>query len=203
MKGLLLKDFYQLWKYCRMFLLCIAVFLAMIFVSGENLFFSLYPALLCGILPVTLFSYDERSGWKQFSAALPCSRAQIVSGKYLLGVILETASIVLCLAATAARPGASGGEVPAMAGLLWCVGFFSPSILLPVVFALGAEKGRVVYLVILALIAGSMAALMRASSLGAVASLSPAILGWAALGVTALYAASWLLSIRIYQKKEL
>ena len=58
MKGLLLKDLYQLWKYCRTFLLIVVVFLGVSFVSPENLFFSLYPAMICGVLPMTLLSYD-------------------------------------------------------------------------------------------------------------------------------------------------
>ena len=64
MKGLLLKDFYMAAKYCR-------------------------ACLLCGMIPVNLLAYDERSRWLEYSGTLPYTKAQIVSGKYLVGIIVQ------------------------------------------------------------------------------------------------------------------
>ena len=204
MKGLLLKDFYQMGRYCRTFLLIIAVFLGLSVMEGASLFFSLYPAMLCGILPVTLLSYDERSGWTKFAGTLPCTRAQIVSAKYLLGVIIEIVIIAVSLLVTMAVKGAgASGFMGALVGMMWCAGFLPPAIILPVVFRLGVEKGRMVYLAVVALIAGGAAAVMRTVSIDAAGEFSPAAMGAAALAATVIYALSWLLSVRLYQRKEL
>ena len=39
MKGLLLKDFYLSWRYCRAFIVIVAVFLAVSFTGDDNIFF--------------------------------------------------------------------------------------------------------------------------------------------------------------------
>ena len=81
MKGLLLKDLYMMRKYCRSYLLIAVVFIALSFASNQNLFFVFYPCLLCGMIPVNLLGYDERSRWLQYSGTMPYTRAQIVSCK--------------------------------------------------------------------------------------------------------------------------
>ena len=65
MKGLILKDIYMMMKYCRAYLLIIIVFTAVSFVDNGNLFLVFYPTILCGMIPVNLLSYDERSRWLQ------------------------------------------------------------------------------------------------------------------------------------------
>ena len=91
MKGLLLKDFYMAAKYCRAFLLLVIVFLAVSIWGDENVFFVIYPVLIAGMIPVTLYSYDEREKWTLYSGTLPYTRTQFVSSKYLVGLFFETA----------------------------------------------------------------------------------------------------------------
>lgn len=71
MKGLLLKDWYMIQKYCRSYILITAVIIGISLANGENLFFTFYPCMLCGMIPVTLLGYDERSGWMQYSGTMP------------------------------------------------------------------------------------------------------------------------------------
>ena len=60
MKGLLLKDFYLISKYCRAFLFIMAVFIGVSFLGEGNLFFAFYPCIISGMLPMTLIAYDEQ-----------------------------------------------------------------------------------------------------------------------------------------------
>jgi len=53
MKGLLLKDWYMVWKYCKYYFLLGIVFFAFSIVE-DNMFFVFYPCLLCGIIPANL-----------------------------------------------------------------------------------------------------------------------------------------------------
>lgn len=100
MKGLLLKDFYMTAKYCRSFLLIVVVFLAVSFFGKDNVFFILYPVLISSMIPVTLMSYDEHDKWNVYSLTLPYTRGQLVSAKYLTGLIFGSAAYVVSLAAT-------------------------------------------------------------------------------------------------------
>ena len=74
MKGLLLKDAYMAAKYCRAYLLIVAVFLIAAPFSGDNLFLMMYPCILASMVPVNLLAYDAQSKWEQYAGTLPCSR---------------------------------------------------------------------------------------------------------------------------------
>ena len=49
MKGLLLKDYHMLLKYCRPYALIVLIFGVCSLADGGNLFMLAYPAVLCGI----------------------------------------------------------------------------------------------------------------------------------------------------------
>ena len=59
MRALLLKDWYMARKYCDSYLFIVLVFLVLSFVS-DNVIFYTYPCMMTGLLPYTLYSYDER-----------------------------------------------------------------------------------------------------------------------------------------------
>ena len=86
MKGLLLKDFYLAWRYCRILLILVVVFIALSWAGEGSMFFLFYPIILVSMIPVTLLGYDERDRWMGYSAALPYTRGQLVSAKYLVGL---------------------------------------------------------------------------------------------------------------------
>ncbi len=91
MKGLLVKDLYMSKTYCRVYLLIAAAFLALYAFSSvnghENLFFLLYPTVLAGMVPINLIAYESQCKWEQFAGTLPYTRAQLVSAKYLIGLM--------------------------------------------------------------------------------------------------------------------
>ena len=182
MSGLLLKDFYLLKKYGRGYVVIAAIFVAVSFMNPENLFFFFYPCVISGLVPITLISYDEREKWTVYAGTLPVTRAQMVSSKYWISLI--TGGIVMALMAagqTFARV-RNGGLGPDYAVTL--LGMISvillvPALILPFVFRLGAEKGRIAYVVVLVVAAGCMGALF---GLGDV-QVYPAVLAGAAGGL--------------------
>ena len=95
MKGLLLKDFYMIWKYFKMHFLIDIVFIAISYFSYNNILFVTIPIMLAGVMPITLLAYDERSHWTEYCGALPYSGAQVVSAKYLVGLIMQTVTTVI------------------------------------------------------------------------------------------------------------
>ena len=62
MKGLILKDLYMMKHYCKSYLIIAIVFLIVsLSDTVANMFFLFYPCMLCGIIPINLLGYDERS----------------------------------------------------------------------------------------------------------------------------------------------
>lgn len=209
MKGLLLKDFYMTVKYCRTYLLIGIVFIAVSFAGAEsqNMFFVFYPCLLCGMIPVNLLAYDERSRWLEYSGTLPYTKAQLVSAKYLVGVIVQGVMLLAVGIAQAVRMNLAGsfrlGEYGMIMALIFAMATITSSISLPFMFRWGVEKGRIAYYCMIGFVcaAGYLGSVFFTESrkVTAAGSLVP----WAMILLgTAIYAASWLVSIALYQKRE-
>lgn len=209
MKGLLLKDFYMAAKYCRSYLLIGAVFIAVSFAEPEsqNMFFVFYPCLLCGMIPVNLLAYDERSQWLEYSGTLPYTKAQIVSGKYLVGIIVQGAMLIAVGIAQGVRMNMAGtfgwGEFALFMGSIYAMATVTSSISLPFMFRWGVEKGRIAYYCMIGFVcaAGYLGSVFFTQ--GSAQTVSGRVLPVLFLLVgTGIYAASWLASIALYQKRE-
>ena len=208
MKGLLLKDWYMMRKYCRYYLVLAIGFLFLSFMDKSNMFFVFYPCLFCGMVPVNLLAYDERSRWLQYSGTLPYTRAQIVSGKYLIGLFTQTAMLFLTGIAQGIRMGMDSGyratDVLVILLLLLIASTVTSSVTLPFMFKLGVERGRAAYYVMIGLICGIstlMTGLFREPLRMEIRpNLLLVLLAVAGVGI---YALSWHLSIVFYRKREL
>lgn len=214
MKGLLLKDLYMSEKYCRAFLLIIVVFFGMGLMSGSSFFLLAYPCILMGLIPASLISYDEREKWDVYSGTLPCSRSQLVSCKYLMGLLGELPVIcitTLLYALGLFRMGAFDPyAVLGMAAMFLFLGLIGPATTLPFMFRFGAEKGRIAYFAVIILLCGGSAAFGSIQgSVGENAFETGAIMPRAGVSLllavlaTLIYAVSWRVSIAFYEKKEL
>lgn len=207
MKALLLKDFYQAQKYCRAFLLISAAFLAVSFFGRENLFFLFYPCLMVGMIPAQLLGYDERSKWTAYSGALPYTRAQLVSAKFLIGLIAQVSVLVVAAISQAMRMHREGtfstGEFLLTMTILLVLSCLTSSISLPFMFRWGVEKGRIAYYVMIGFVCAAMVLapqLVQKVRFGFTARYLPPVLCLAGVGI---YVLSWVLSIRFYQKREI
>ncbi len=208
MKGLLLKDWYMMKKYCRAYLLIAAVFIAVSLVSNDNLFLVFYPCLLCGMIPVNLLGYDERSRWMQYSGTMPYTKTQIVSAKYLIGLLAQLAIMIAIGTAQGIKMSVAGnfdlGEFAVLLLLLLIVSTLTSSISLPFIFKLGVEKGRTAYYVMIGFVCGAS---VLASSLlrgQLVTEIQPnmvlAMLAAVGIGV---YIFSWYMSVVFFKKREI
>ena len=208
MKGLLLKDWYMMKKYCRAYLLIAVVFIAVSLFSNDNMFFVFYPCLLCGMIPVNLLGYDERSRWMQYSGTLPYTKTQIVSGKYLIGLLSQITILVATGVAQAAKMLIAHnfelGDFAVLMLLMLIVSTLTSSICLPFVFKLGVEKGRTAYYVMIGFVCG--ASVLATSILRGqlVSEIQPnLILALVAVAGIGIYILSWYLSIVFFKKREI
>lgn len=204
MAGLLRKDFYMMMKYCWSFLLIALLFLGVSAFSDGNTFFVLYPVIFAAIVPVTLLSYDESSGWNLYADALPLKRARLVAVKYLDALILMLLFWMLSFAAQAVRllilNSGSWCSLTELMMLVMSIGFLTPALMLPFLFWLGSTKGRMIYLIAIVAVCGGSSAL---STAGEVPIFGAWFLPAAVLASALLYAASYFLSVRLYQGREL
>lgn len=210
MKGLLLKDIYMAVKYCRVYFL-IAVVFAVAFVWSDNFFLAVYPVFLVGALSVNLLSYDEKCKWSLYAGTFPYTRTQLVSVKYIVTLLALGLSVLLMGLGFAAHMLVADdfqlSELLTFFGLLLSMGLASPSLMLPIIFRFGVEKGRIAYYGVLVFFCAAVGAVGAFSKDVGVLDISVVqsteILLAAALIGAILFAGSWLLSVRIYAKREL
>ncbi len=203
MKGLILKDLFMAAKYCKMFFLIDAVFIAMSFFSKENAMFIIFPILLSCVLPITILSYDERCKWTEYSGALPYSNTQIVSAKYLTGLIIEACTAILVIVIMIIRTYVFGNmnftEAIISVVSVFAVSLVFPSFCLPFCFRFGTEKGRIVYYILIALITAAAVPILNSESFSAeFTGFIPVIL----VAIVMIYALSWVISAAIYNRKN-
>jgi hypothetical protein len=131
-KGLLLKDWYMIKQYCKIYLVITVLFGAASVVNDENLFFVFYPCVLGGMIPVNLLGYDERSHWDRYSGTLPYTKKQIVSAKYLIGLFVQIAMLLVTGVAQGIKIGISGafsfGDFAVLMLMMLTMATFSSSI---------------------------------------------------------------------------
>ncbi len=209
MKGLVTKDIFMIAKYFKLYFLMDVIFIAVAFFSPDSSSFLMIPVLLSGIIPITLLAYDERSHWTEYSGALPYSKAQIVSAKYLIGLLLLAvmcAVLFTVLLITGAHYGhfdPTGSAVTVL--VMFVIALLFPAVCLPFCFAFGTEKGRIVYMLMIGAVTAAVILLNRANAPDDIAAQDLAVTNIPPIFlaiITVIYALSWLASIAICNKKE-
>lgn len=207
MKGLLLKDWYMMKKYCRTYFFIAVGFIAVSLVSNENMFFAFYPFLLCGMIPVNLLGYDERSRWMQYCGTMPYTKTQIVSGKYLIGLLVQLA-ILLAVGVTQGIKMMIVGtfilrDFAVLMLLMVIVSTITSAIALPFIFKLGIEKGRMAYYVMVGFLCG--ASVLASGLLKGQFEIEMKlnlVLAILVVGI-GIYIFSWYMSVVFYKKREI
>ena len=204
MKGLLLKDIYVAKKNLRTFLVMILAFsLGSLAVRDSGNFFLCYGIVMMPGITMSLISYDERYHWDTYAGAMPLNREQMVTEKYLLhlGMVLVWLPVLLVLQHFQQVPAFGGSPLTLLvAGLN--LGLLLPGILLPIIFALGTEKGRAGYYVVLF---GGMILATVSEELTSLTGYVPEAMAGIVLILlpAAVYVLSWRIAIRLYKQRNL
>ena len=209
MKGLLLKDWYQIKSNMKtMYLTVLAVLVIWtLSASGASTFAMNYAAIFLGVLPVNLLGYDQNSGWVEYSLTLSVSKKVLVAEKYLVGLLCAAASVViggLFVVVLSLRKGAAlDGTALFFVGNGVNTILLMNGISLPLMYRFGAEKARMIYILTFAgfgaLIAGGGVLVDEFQTNGCF----QASIGLGAalfVVVLVLYVLSWRLSVAWYGK---
>ncbi|MGM9616897.1 ABC-2 transporter permease [Butyricicoccus sp.] len=155
MKGLIKYDVMQITSalkggFLLVYLICMAIL--NVFSDAGNMFS--YIIIFIGAMwGISSFSYEETYHWNRYTAALPVSTRQIVLSRYLVIGILIFGGVVASLLL---------GAIPVIAGtmsltasewtfsLIQCVlaCILYQEIMIPVMYRFGAERGRVMMLLL-------------------------------------------------------
>ena len=144
-RGLLLKDIFELWAQCRVQLVLTGVYLLLpLFIKGIGLFASVGMMLLA-MMPVYALGYDERCRWERYALAMPVQKSDLFWSRFLLGVIaIALGAAVQALVALLTGRGEllSSLAVTAPSAVVYLL------ITLPLMMKLGVEKGRFLLLLL-------------------------------------------------------
>ena len=154
MMGLIKKDVYLSLSMLKSYVVAAAVF-ALLTMTGiyDISFFVTYLSVMCIMIPVNLFAYDEQARWDKYAAALPAGRAGMVKARYLFTILICFGTLVFALLLqliVALFTGVQGQERTdlLLSGLLpTAYGIFMNAVLLPLLFKFGSQKGRI-YLIL-------------------------------------------------------
>ncbi len=144
-RGLLLKDIFELWAQCRVQLVLTGVYLLLpLFIKGIGLFASVGMMLLA-MMPIYALGCDERCRWERYALAMPVRKSDLFWSRFLLGVIaIALGAAVQTLAALLTGRGEllSSLAVTAPSAVVYLL------ITLPLMMKLGVEKGRFLLLLL-------------------------------------------------------
>lgn len=209
MKGLLLKEFLMLKKGW----VTLVIFFIAFGIGGiGNDFMCFMLPLFIAILLYGHINYDEQSKWQQYSIVLPYGRKMIVSSKYAamaIGAVVSTVLVVLLYGVTVAIGKAefSLNDLVGHLVLSLAIGIVYPAFFLPLAYKFNSEKGRTIMLFLNGAVgACSVFLLSTIEATGILAKLSnyTNILPYIAVAaVLVLFALSWIISVKIYEKRDL
>ena len=171
--------------------------------------------MMISVFPQALMGEEEHIGWNRFCLTMPIKRSQYVSEKYLLTLafivlfaLLSSVGVIILMVKTT---GFDIKDYLLVLSVILCVSLLMMSIDLPMVFRFGTKKGIMLFagLFLLIFVAG-LALFLWASYNDAgraffrqVQEADHLVLALCILtGIAVIYTASWLLSIRLYQKRE-
>lgn len=156
MKGLLLKDWFVIWKQGRVMLLLAFLYILITAISG-GYFFAALAVIFLSALPITAIGLDERSKWEHYAVMMPYSRKQLVLSKYIFAIAGILAVLVLYIIFVSAVSFLRNQSIDFMnllyvALALLSLGCAFSAVILPIVFRLGVEKGRMFFFILIILV---------------------------------------------------
>ncbi|MEL7569564.1 MAG: ABC-2 transporter permease [Eubacteriaceae bacterium] len=147
MKGLLLKDLVNLKQQTKIYIIVIAIWLAIALTSQDGSFLGGMICVLSVMLPITTLSYDEKAKWDKYVLSMPVSRKQVVVSKYILALAL---SFIGCLISFAFNLFITKDATQSMlmSSMFWSFSIVAFCLILPLIYKFGVEKGRAMILVV-------------------------------------------------------
>lgn len=207
MLGFIKKDLLMIKSNLKSILVIVMVFLV-VFMEENNL--SFIPVFVSVVLFMSTFSYDEYNKWDSYAITLPNGRRYVVISKYLATLVLLFLSLVfatlLSIIVGAFKQNLDMNEIVSlMLGSAFAV-ILIITIMYPIIFKFGVEKGRIILFISVFGIIGMIALFSKTITFPKLEGMSNilnqyGIIIMIASSILMLFC-SYKIAQRIYQKKE-
>lgn len=173
MKGLIIKDLYNISKNINYMILILILFaFAFISTSGIEQYISIC-GIMAGMMITTTFAFDTHSGWNKYAVAMPVSRNDLVCGKFIILLIFTFTGIAAGVVIGFAGNFIIGGETNFMSIVVSIVSAFSiseifGSMTIPIMFKFNVEKGRIIIIMAYTIIAVNAFSMIKNSEISLV-----------------------------------
>lgn len=210
MKGLIKKDFLLIKSNLKSFIVIILVF-TLFSMNGEGFDVSFILPFLAIMMFISTFSWDEFNNFNAYAITLPIGRKNIVKSKYISAIIFIAIATIIGLIISYLTTILSKNifDIEAILSNLFGTLLGLSIILaiwLPVVYKFGVEKGRIMLFVgvfALVFLCATLSKLFDFTSLiNFLNSLDKVLFIAIPLISIAIMVISYLISVRIYLKKE-
>lgn len=151
MRGLILKDLYNIGHNARLMGLMLVVMAVILVPTNGIISFMGVCVIICSMMLITTISFDDISKWNRYAMIMPLSRRDVVKSKYIVLIIFSLVGsivgIIIC---------SVGGillkefdMVNILATAVGCIGIalVFGSVILPLLYKFGAEKARLLMMV--------------------------------------------------------
>ena len=205
MKGLLYKDRMTLLRSFRIYVIMCVGFIILGSIHPDNAFWATYGLFFFSTIIPSLMAVDEQTGWLSYCDILPLKRKTIISERYLVHIISSAGMILFYLVLNLILRKAETAAVLATTGMSLAMSMLVFSVSFPINVKFGHVKGQMVRMaVIMVMVLCGMAIINYGGPiLGILIKSGPMILPAGAALVILIYFCSWMLSVRIYEKKDL
>lgn len=151
MIGLILKDLMNLKKQFKVLGLVIVFYFIFSKTTNNNSMFGTMVTLVFAMLPITALSFDEKANWDKYGLTMPVSRSEMVISKYVLGIISSLFAALLNFIAQILLGTEINIDSIIVVLVIFGVSILFFSLLLPIIFKFGVEKGRMLMFIVLML----------------------------------------------------
>ena len=198
MLALLKKDFETLTKQYKMHVILLVFFLFAGSVSTSDEFFSTFPMVVCSWFTSNIISWDERQEGTKEIAGKP-----YVMSKYLFQLVLVDLSMTVCVTGLANRYEVGSYDFNNVLLMMLAASLLVPTIMLPIIFKNSVAKSFLKYFAVLIIGVGMCYYFSAAFVARWIAPIGLGLVIGAAVLLLALYFASYKLSVKYYEKREL
>lgn len=208
MKGLIVKELIEVKKRWIITTIMILVF-SICSITGALPTCLILPMLLSAVV-FGSFVHEEQSKWRQYAIVMPYGRKKYVSSKYLMQILSLLFSMViiavLWVISSVKNEVFDTGLLAVLLLSACVVGLIYPLIIFPVTMAFSSSTSRFIFLFLNGVIGGLSGItitddnIINAVSTSKITSITPFII---LAVIIALYLLSWVLSIKIYEKRDL
>ena len=163
MKGLIIKDILNLKNYMKQLILVLIFFIAYGIFLKNGTFVGTMITLMLSMQVITTMSYDEYAKWDKYALTMNINRKDIVLSKYVFFIMSIIIGMVVGVINQILQSDINMNEIIATSIVVPCIFAILFSIVIPVVFKNGVEKGRIVMMIVLFIPAVLVAAIVKIS----------------------------------------